>query len=530
MMPPDNSVKKLVLAMAAVFAVTIALYLNSLSNNLVWDDEVFVGRNPFIHDCSNLKTVLNPVYLAKVLPVLMSARPMVNASLLLDTCSGTAVRGMRVTNMLLHAANAVLVLTTAYVFTGALAPALLAGLIFGLHPAAAEPVAIITFRSQLLCMFFYLSALLTGVVYVRHKNPAFLAGSVLAFLAAALSNEAGITFPLVFALLVMIVEKNGASRKALFLHLSICAAAAAVYFWFRLPRGGYALTGAAPFGPAGLEFLYPRALMPEGRPSGRLELLSIPPWSAIYTDRKLCLFTMVDIAAGYLRDLLLPLRLNGDYNPPVIRTFYGALPGIAALAAAGFGAFRLRRSAPLAAFGILFILAAFLPVMNVIPIYNIKADRYLYLPLAGFALITASAAGAASGKVKKAVLPGLLLYVVFLGALTFSRNPVFRDSFTFFSAATAGGAIIPRAEINMAAVYFARGEAEKAGARFQRALAAQDSYQIRLCWAEMEFFMGSRRKSLQLLETVLKEHPDNAKALYLREMAARPARGLAGKN
>ena len=87
---PDIPVRKLVLAMAVVFASAVAVYMNSHSNELVWDDEVFIGRNPFVNDCSNLKTALNPVYLAKVLPVLMSARPVVNASLIMDTCSGAS--------------------------------------------------------------------------------------------------------------------------------------------------------------------------------------------------------------------------------------------------------------------------------------------------------------------------------------------------------------------------------------------------------------------------------------------------------
>ena len=408
-------IRKLVLALVSVFAITILVYVNSLSDNLIWDDALFIERNPFVMYCANLKTALNPVYLARVLPVPMGARPLVNISILLDTCAGGGDMDMRLTNLILHAANAALVLMAAYVLTGALAPAFLAGLLFGLHPAAAEPVAIVTFRSQLLCVFFYLSALLTGLVYVRHRNPAFLTGSILAFLAAMLSNEAGITFPLVFALLFLTVERAGENRKALILHLSICAAVAVAYLWFRLPRGGYDLPGTAPFGPAGVEFLYPRVLMPEGPAPVKFELLSKPPWGGIYVDWKLRLFTMADIAGGYLRDLLLPIRLSGDYNPPVIRTFAGALAGFTAAVLAGLAVFASWRKAPLAAFGILFIVAALLPVMNIIPIYNIKADRYLYLPLAGFAMIAAAGSAFAwDMKAGKAVF-GLML-TFFLGA------------------------------------------------------------------------------------------------------------------
>lgn len=538
-----GTVKKLAAAMAAVFALTIIVYLNSLSNKLLWDDTVFVKQNPFIRDCSNLTTALNPVYLAKILPVRMGARPIVNATLLIDTCSGTGPLGMRVTNLILHASNAVLVITLAYALTGALWPAILAGLIFALHPAAAEPVAIVTFRSQLLCVFFYLSALLTGLIYLREKKPVFLAVSALAALAAMLSNESAITYPLVFALLYFTVERADGNRERLVPYLSVCTAAALAYFWFRLPRGGYDIAGAARFTSSGLDFFYPRALMPglresaqfssftpdvimpKGWESAKFELLSIPPWSAIYSSWKLNFFTMTNIAAGYLADLLLPLKLKADYNPRIIGTFTAALPGLAALALSGFAALKLRRKIPLAAFGILFIFAALLPVMNIIPIYNIKADRYLYLPLAGWALAAAAAAAAAGGRAEKAARGGFLVYAVFLGVLTFARNPVFKDELSFFSSAVSGPRPAPRAQINLAAVYFSRGAPEMARGYMENALKGQDNYQIRLCWAEMELAMGSRQKCLEILKTVLAEKPGNAKALYLQKIEAASADG-----
>jgi hypothetical protein len=530
-----DPVKKLALTMAAVFALTILVYLNSLSNTLLWDDTVFVTRNPFISDCSNLKTALNPVYLAKILPVRMGARPLVNISLLADTCSGSSRMGMRVTNIVLHACNSILVMTLAYVLAGGLWPAALAGLLFGMHPLAAEPVAIVTFRSQLLCVFFYLSALLTGIIYLREKKPLFIAVSALAALAAMLSNEAGITYPLAFALLYLTLGKKEPGNAKPFLYLSVCAAVALLYFWFRIPRGGYDIAGTHSLGYRGFEMLYPRSLMPgpvemslvspgvtipKGLERAQVDSLSITPWMIIYTDWKLRLFTMTGVFASYLGNLLLPLGLKSDYNPPVISSFIKALPGFSALAAAGLAAFGLRRKAPLASFGILLVFAALLPVTNLIPIYNIKADRYLYLSLAGWALAAAALAEIPGGKARKAARLGLLFYAAFLGSLTFLRNPVFKDGLSFFSDAAAAARPAPRALINLAKIYFTRGEKEKAREQIQKALAIQDNYQLRLCWAEMEMVMGSQGKSEELARAVLKEDPANSMALYLLELRA----------
>ncbi len=545
-----DPVKKLAAALAAVFVLTAAVYINSLSNNLLWDDATFVRGNPFVRDCANLKTAANPLYLAKVLPVKMGSRPLVNISLLLDTCSGASPLGMRVTNLLLHASTAVLTATAAYIFTGALAPAALAGLVFGLHPAAAEAVAVVTFRSQLLCAFFYLSALLTGLIYIRQRKPAYLALSALLALCSMLSNEIGITFPLAFAALLWTAERpQPQDRRRALLYLAVCVAAASAYFWFRLPRGSYDIPGVAPFGYEGVDFLYPRALVsavpvlspapppvpPAAVPPGALteipdlpplppavkgEVFSASPWNVIHSDGKLKLYTMSSVAASYLGDLLLPLNLKSDYNPPVLRTFPSALPYFLVLAGFGWAVLGLRRRAPAAAFGLLLILTALLPVLHIIPIANIKADRYLYLPLAGWALALAAGAAALKGRrAAPAARTALLCYAVFLGTVTWLRNPVFRNELSFFTSAADGDHAAPRAQVNAAVAHFIRGETGEARARFARALQENDSYQVRLFWAEMELLLGSPEKGKELLEAALKERPDSIKGLYLRRVA-----------
>jgi len=70
-----------------------------------------------------------------------------------------------------------------------------------------------------------------------------------------------------------------------------------------------------------------------------------------------------------------------------------------------------------------------------------------------------------------------------------------------------------------------RGEAQKARAHLAKALAEQDNYQVRLCWAELELFLGSPGKAEELLAAVLLENPENPRALHLQRLAARHAAG-----
>ena len=70
--------RTLVFCAVLAFCAALAAHAPSLAPNLLWDDALYIGSNPFAADCSNLGTVLNPVNLVKVLPVPLSARPLTN--------------------------------------------------------------------------------------------------------------------------------------------------------------------------------------------------------------------------------------------------------------------------------------------------------------------------------------------------------------------------------------------------------------------------------------------------------------------
>jgi tetratricopeptide (TPR) repeat protein len=112
--------------------------------------------------------------------------------------------------------------------------------------------------------------------------------------------------------------------------------------------------------------------------------------------------TMLQVVPEWLRLLVFPLHLQGDYSPAEIEQASGwglaqtaGLVLLLALAALGW---RVRRAAPLVPFGLLWAAAAILPVANVLaPTGITMAERTLFLPSVGFLLAAGAAAAGAAG-------------------------------------------------------------------------------------------------------------------------------------
>src|SRR5439155_697980 len=122
-----------------------------------------------------------------------------------------APAGYHLTNLVLHAANAVLVYLCIVALlrrggaasTHLHAAALAGALFFALHPLRVESVAWATARRDVLSAFFFLLAVLTylRMTQARGHGAAWLALSVLCFVLSLLSKAWGVALPVVLLLL-----------------------------------------------------------------------------------------------------------------------------------------------------------------------------------------------------------------------------------------------------------------------------------------------------------------------------------------
>jgi len=236
---------------------------------------------------------------------------------------------------------------------------LFATLFFALHPVVCEAVNSVSNREDLLAGVFVLASLL--IVYPKDRRPSAAAIAVgAAFsLLAYLSKESAAPLILIIVLMPYIRHKNGAEKA-------------------NQPRPAFI---AAQLG-AVVIFIALRFFMMVPETKMITKVLGGSNLAATAHGGFLFLKTW--------RVMLVPHPLNADY---VFWHIKGAitiqsLTGIIFMLIYCAFLFILWKKGKMnAAFALLWILAFFLPVSNLIPLTNPFAERYFYLPLMGLAII-----------------------------------------------------------------------------------------------------------------------------------------------
>jgi tetratricopeptide (TPR) repeat protein len=186
-----------------VTAVLIA-YLPALGAGFIWDDDRYVTRNRTLHDSAGLKRIwfeigATPQYYPLVFTTFWIERRFWGIE---------QATGYHVTNVLLHAANAVLL----WIVLSRLNVPLpwLPALLFGIHPVEVESVAWVTERKNVLSGFFYLAAFLSYLTFCGIgkpvRNPSnswkYYLLSLIFFVAALFSKTVTCTLPVAIALVL----------------------------------------------------------------------------------------------------------------------------------------------------------------------------------------------------------------------------------------------------------------------------------------------------------------------------------------
>ncbi len=215
---PERSLKSEPWFYALLPALVVALfYLPVLKNSFVnWDDREFITENPHIRhlDLSSLRWMLTTFYSGNWIPLTW-------LSLALNFwMGGLDPRIYHLTNLVLHALNTALVFFVCRRVlnlaednripvgntgrnTYEIPAALLAALLFGLHPIHVESVAWATERKDVLFAFFYLLGLLLYMNYASSplQNGLKLYSCLGLYLLALMSKPMAVTLPLVFLIL-----------------------------------------------------------------------------------------------------------------------------------------------------------------------------------------------------------------------------------------------------------------------------------------------------------------------------------------
>ena len=151
-----------VLGVAAVFAAALLINLPTLRYGFLtsWDDPTYVVDNPWIRGFTreNLAFVFTRPYFANFLPLHLVSYMVDYSFWKLNPV------GYHLQSVLLNAANAVLAFWVVRRLLGGFLPALIAALLFAVHPSHVEAVAWVSIRKDVLSTTFLL---LTVLFYLR---------------------------------------------------------------------------------------------------------------------------------------------------------------------------------------------------------------------------------------------------------------------------------------------------------------------------------------------------------------------------
>lgn len=402
--------------------VAMAVYANSLPNSFNFDDAQFVVANSAVHGFSlhNLKAVFTSV------PNAVEYLPVRDLTYMLDyELWKLNPLGYHISNLFYF----VLALIALYflflriflmIFSGhedaetsAGRAAFIAALIYAIHPVHVESVACISQRKDILSGLFYFTGLFLYIESWKKPGGRYLL-SLLMFLLAGLSKMTVVIMPVSVLLLELYFapqEINSGKRPLRTIPFFVLAAALTVLGIY-IAR----LTGVYTMAEAGLS----------SRIAGFFEVVLINI-KMLFDPYPLVVWHQFDMPAGFLS---------------------GAIPAlsIAAVAALVYLVFRFRKTRKALSFGFAWMLTSMVPVSGLFPTTVIVAERYMFLPSAGFCLAAGWGIFRLLPFLNKGVFSRLPAWAVGAGAawalamavafpaITVERNMDWKDKITLYTA------------------------------------------------------------------------------------------------
>jgi Flp pilus assembly protein TadD len=336
-------------------ALTLAVYGQAWDFGLTrLDDPAYVLSN--VHVTSGLSLVnvgwaFHTFYETNWIPLTW-------ISLMTDsTFSGGSPAGYHITNILLHAANVLLLFHFLSRATGDRGSSAFVAALFAVHPIHAESVAWVTERKDVLSMFFGLLSLLFYVRYVHQRKSTALLAALGALIASLLSKQTFVTLPFVFLLLdFWPLKRFGTERPASLIIEKLP--------FFLLTPVICAITFAAQTGRMSAEFY--RAP------------ISMRVANALVAY------------VSYIGKAILPFYLGVFYPFQTKIGFAQVAAALVLLVGITFVVVSSRRKFPFLLVGWLWYLGTLVPMIGVVKVGRQQmADRYAYLPFIGLYIAVA---------------------------------------------------------------------------------------------------------------------------------------------
>jgi Flp pilus assembly protein TadD len=486
-------------ALAALLLFATLSYLGVLHNDFTYtyDDKALILDNPVVHNLGHLREAVSTTLFASQGPQQATPyyRPVETLGFLLCyQLFGPAAYGYHLFSLLLHAAVVVVLFQLAGQASGDRVAAFAAAGLFAVHPVHVESVAWISAVSDIEMTLFYLVAFWCFMQIARRGGGSVIPAEllmILSFVLALLAKEQAMTLPL----LAVIYEHFYRSDRA------------------ETTRGQKLLR----YGPLWLVIL--------GYILLRVRLMRVlAPATRLHSiNATELLLSALALVGRYCGKLVWPARLSAFYpfHASASLLTFPVLAGVGALAACAWLFRILWRHARLASFAILWLLITLVPVLNArwMSAY-VFAERYLYLPSAGFCLAVGWALSgfrqtSAANRIrlpKAAIITASLVAVLCVLRIA-TRVPDWRDDVALYTKSLAAEPGDYRLHDALGQACWIRGNAQAAESEWRQTLRLKpDNSQTLSSLGAL--YAGKRRfeQATPLLWEALRINPNDAVA------------------
>ncbi len=499
-----------------IVLLSLTAYSNTFTSSFQFDDDIFIVENPTIKDLGNFIGTPGQLKNSRYISFLTFA--------LNYRVHGLDVTGYHVVNLLIHIINALLIyllvmltFRTPFLNGSPLREqsrymALLASLLFAVHPIQTQAVTYIWQRMASLATMFFLISLVTYIqfrlqtgVRASHKlcNPC----------KAETTGQAGIrvqekgtkaqkqqttengygkleahgswlkAIPLYLISLISAVLAMKTKQIAFTLPLVI-----AMYeFFFFSGRMKKRLLFLIPLLLTML--IIPLGLISVDQPLGEI-IGDVSEKTRVQTgmSRLDYLFTEFRVIATYIRLIFLPINQNLDYDYPVYTSFsdpnvFLSFILLSSILLAGIYIFRRRRDSKshtrLISFGIFWFFITLSVESSVIPIVDVIFEHRMYLPSVGVSIALTTAIFMVMQRWKGAVsymTGALVIIIITLTGATYARNEVWKEQLSMYRDIVAKSPNNPRAHYGLGNAYMDNKSFDKAIEHYRTAIRLKPDY------------------------------------------------------
>ena len=460
------------------------LYVPSLRNAFVSDDIILIG-NPDIRtlDAGTVKRLFTTNFWDVSDATSGMYRPLTSLSYVIDYhMNGSKPAGFHETNMILNAAVSAMVFIVLLEMFSQPLLALLAALWFAAFPMHVENVAWISGRTDVVATLF---ALVSLWFYARWRKKGGLGAplaSLLCYVLALLGKEVAVVLPGVVAVYELLPRaanersKRGAGRWLVLLGMCVLTAG---YFGVRRFLLGSSL-GALPRVTHGIS-------------------------QAVALT--------FSITAHYAYKLVWPFRLSPtpDFPPPPHFFNLHTLVGIAVVALVVASVIRWRRNRAFV-FGMAVIACGLAPVLHIVPANQILAERFLYFPSFGYALLASLVVTHFLERGRTVTVAAFAVVLLVCCTQTVMGTLVWKDDLILYKRAVAMSGDNPTSHFDLGVSLGQRGRLQEALVEFRRATELAPEYAD--AWSAMgraEDELGQHALGLEHCTRAMEIAPDDVR-------------------